>query len=68
MRHYQKQKAPKKYQLTITAACFMLVIAFISIAVVDRRHTNMAQYATQNNCTWHYTGNLYGDNRDYTCK
>lgn len=50
----------------------MLVIAFgmvaLGIMVEDRREANCQAYAKTHNCTWHYTGTFYGDNRDSICK
>lgn len=50
----------------------MLVIALGMVAlgmmVEDRREANRQAYAKVHNCTWHYTGTFYGDNRDSICK
>lgn len=37
-------------------------------AINTHRAAQLASYAATNNCTWHYNGTAYGDNRDYTCK
>ena len=47
-----------------------LVVAMVAVvyAINTHRAAQLASYAATNNCTWHYNGTAYGDNRDYTCK
>lgn len=62
-----KQQLKNNWEVMI-----MLVIALGMVAlgmmVEDRREANRQAYAKAHNCTWHYTGTFYGDNRDSICK
>ena len=40
----------------------------LTIKIEDGRTANRIAYAKANNCTWHYTGTFYGDDRDSVCK
>lgn len=67
------QKQTRKQQLKNNwKVVIMLVIALGMVAlgmmVEDRREANRQTYAKTHNCTWHYTGTFYGDNRDSICK
>ena len=50
----------------------MLLITFglvaLTIKIEDNREASRLAYAKANNCTWHYTGTFYGDDRDSVCK
>ena len=50
----------------------MLLITFglvaLTVKIEDNREANRLAYAKANNCTWHYTGTFYGDDRDSVCK
>lgn len=62
-----KQQLKNNWKVVI-----MLVIALGMVAlgmmVEDRREANRQAYAKTHNCTWHYTGTFYGNNRDSICK
>ena len=66
MNTIQKQTHQNNRLVTIIS----LAIAFMAVvyAINTHRAAQLASYAAANNCTWHYNGTAYGDNRDYTCK
>ena len=46
----------------------LILLAFAGIALIqDHRNRRMKEYAKVNNCTWHATGSMYGDDRDFIC-
>lgn len=51
-------------------ALLVMVIGTIALmmAVENHREANRQAYAKAHNCTWHWMGTMYGDNRDYICK
>lgn len=46
--------------------CVMLIMLGVIIGL--KRTLRMTNYAMANDCTWHYQGTAYGDDRDYICK
>lgn len=67
------QKQTLKQQLKNSwKVLVMLLITFglvaLTIKIEDNREANRLAYAKANNCTWHYTGTFYGDDRDSVCK
>lgn len=60
-----------KKQFIFLIVILAIIIALITVFVVSKlnaRDARMASYAENNNCTWHYTGTMYGDDRDLICK
>lgn len=49
----------------IVIATFLISLFVYKCKESDAR---MERYAESNNCTWHYTGTMYGDDRDLICK
>lgn len=66
MQHRAKQ-TPQNNNSILIISMIAAAIA-IAFAIGEHRRANMVQYAANNNCSWHYNGTAYGDNRDYTCK
>lgn len=66
MQHTTKTK--NQSNTIILTICIIITAFAIAFAIGERRNANMVQYATANNCEWHATGTMYGDNRDYICK
>lgn len=66
MNRTQKQTQQNDRLVTIISLAVALVA--VVYAINTHRAAQLASYATTNNCTWHYNGTAYGDNRDYTCK
>ena len=52
------------------AVAILVAIGLVALTIKmeDSRTTNRIAYAKANNCTWHYTGTFYGDDRDSVCK
>ena len=52
------------------AVAILIAIGLVAlmIKIEDSRTANRIAYAKANNCTWHYTGTFYGDDRDSVCK
>lgn len=66
MNKAQKQTQQNNRLVTIISLAVALVA--VVCAINTHRAAQLASYAAANNCTWHYNGTAYGDNRDYTCK
>lgn len=66
MNKAQKQTQQNNRLVTIIS----LIVALVAVvyAINTHRAAQLASYAATNNCTWHYNGTAYGDNRDYICK
>ena len=65
-----EEKEVKK-QFIFLIVILAIIIALITVFVVSKlnaREMRMNEYARNNNCTWHYTGSAYGDDRDLICK
>lgn len=54
--------------LTVVLAIIIALITAFIISKLNAREMRMNEYARNNNCTWHYTGSAYGDDRDLICK
>lgn len=54
--------------LTVVLAIIIALITAFIISKLNTREMRMNEYARNNNCTWHYTGSAYGDDRDLICK
>lgn len=64
----QQTTKTKNQPNTITLIiCIIITALAVAYAIGQREHANMVQYAAANNCTWHATGTMYGDDRDYVC-
>lgn len=65
-----EEKEVKKQFIFLTVV-LAIIIALVSIFIISKlnaREVRMDEYARNNNCTWHYTGSAYGDDRDLICK
>lgn len=62
-----KQQLKNNWEVVIMLAV-SLVMGVLGIVAENRREANRQTYAKTHNCTWHYTGTFYGDNRDSICK
>ena len=54
--------------LTVVLAIIITLMSMFIISKLNAREARMNEYARNNNCTWHYTGTAYGDDRDLICK
>ena len=57
-----------KNRSIVVAILVAIGLVALTIKVEDSRTANRIAYAKANNCTWHYTGTFYGDDRDSVCK
>ena len=57
-----------KNRSIVVAILVAIGLVALAIKIEDSRTANRISYAKANNCTWHYTGTFYGDDRDSICK
>lgn len=67
LRTNKTNKTNKNRSIAVAILVAIGLVA-LTIKIEDSRNANRIAYAKANNCTWHYTGTLYGDDRDSVCK
>lgn len=68
LRRKTKMKNIKNIKNILIAILIIVVIALVGVIRSLNTENNMIKYAAANNCTWSWSGTLYGDDRDYICK